>query len=564
MSLSSRVAGGRCVVVSGATALLLSAGTCLGVNGVVLTPVAATGTGSLATQLMPQLPGVVGGFSNFANVVMDDHGHVAFMGGLGNSTATNSGVWSTLSGALAPVAASGLAAPGIAGATESLSLRMAFAGNGRIALEQGLVQGTAFTYSVWASGVDGTGPIGLIAREGSQAAGMAGGVSYTSNGPVSVYREGIAGRGLLLSRDGSLLWEGTATGMAIPSSAVWRNDAGGTTLRVTNTQTTPSAGLPWQSFLGDGNLHVDDSGHLTVAASTTVVNVGTTFAYVTDRGGSLTRTYPSFAGVTGTGYSVIGSAGNGDLVVGGFITPSGQAQRFSLIRQDGPTGWHRIVDAGAAAPSGGAGASVQLTAPAGTTINFPQTIAAPSSTGATAFQVGFANTNSDWAASTGLVVASADNVLTLIARTGMTVPGQASNIVLDGMSAPAINNLGMVAFTGTMTASPANLNGRGVFMAQGSDGVLRVIVQAGDVIDIPGLGIRHVAGLTSSQDGNVGGQTWWTDDGHFALIATLIEDPTRRVVITGAIPAPGAAVLLGIGGIMGARRRRGTKASLRQ
>ena len=182
-----------------------------------------------------------------------------------------------------------------------------------------------------------------------------------------------------------------------------------------------------------------------------------------------------------------------------------------------------------------------------------QTCALPIST---AFHINFTNTNSEWAASTGLVVASATNTLTLIARTGMTVPGQAANILLDGMSTPAINNLGMVAFTGTMTASPANLNGRGVFMAQGSDGVLRVIVQAGDAIDVPGLGIRHVSLLTSSQDGNVGGQTWWTDDGHFALIATLIEEPSRKVIITGAIPAPGAAVLLGMGAVMVGRRRR--------
>ena len=113
MSFSSCAASGRGVVAIGASAILFAAGTCFGVNGVLLTPVAATGTGSLAAQLMPQLPGVSGAFSNFANVVMDDHGHVAFMGGMGNSTETTAGVWSTLGGALAPVAANSLAAPGI-------------------------------------------------------------------------------------------------------------------------------------------------------------------------------------------------------------------------------------------------------------------------------------------------------------------------------------------------------------------------------------------------------------------------------------------------------------------
>lgn len=219
-------------------------------------------------------PGIVyAGTNSFFNVRVGATGMVAFssvVSGSGVSTANDRLIYSDVLGTLQPVAREGSPAAGLpAGVIYSvLGTDNSPVGDlGEIAFYATL-SGTGVTSttdeSIWYSSASGTQ---LLAREGEQAPGLAGGVTFTGFGSVGMSRNGLAA------------FTGTLTGTGVNSTsdrAIWVGVPGGLNLVVREGDAAPGLSVGARFNVLPTTAHcVNTSGQIAFAGSITGTDVAT-------------------------------------------------------------------------------------------------------------------------------------------------------------------------------------------------------------------------------------------------------------------------------------------------
>jgi hypothetical protein len=136
--------------------------------------------------------------------------------------------------------------------------------------------------------------------------------------------------------------------------------------------------------------------------------------------------------------------------------------------------------------------------------------------------------------------------------------GGTGTSTFSGISGLTLNAAGQVAFTGNLTGPGVSVGlGNGsTLWATDLDGALVMIARTGTSFT-DGLGNTHTIssigffGGTGNQDGHT---STFNDNGDLAFTLSF-SDGTQGAFVTH-IPAPGAASLLALGGLVTARRRR--------
>jgi len=140
--------------------------------------------------------------------------------------------------------------------------------------------------------------------------------------------------------------------------------------------------------------------------------------------------------------------------------------------------------------------------------------------------------------------------LALIARGGEAPPGAAADRLYGTMADPHVNASGRIAFSAQLRDSMTKaLVGSGIW-AEDVNGVLRSIVQTGDVLDIGGGSFRTVeravfAGRVQAQTRYYPRGSGFNDRGQVAFSA-LFTDGSYGVFVSDlvAVPEPGAVLVL--------------------
>lgn len=182
---------------------------------------------------------------------------------------------------------------------------------------------------------------------------------------------------------------------------------------------------------------------------------------------------------------------------------------------------------------------------------------------------------------TGSGVTSADNNVlwirnlgtssnTLVMREGFQLDGldQRSDLFgvkLGGMSGAIFNNNDVIVFTATLTgAGVTSTNDRAIF-AWDEVGGLTMVLREGDNLGTNGSGVSSLpnfivgSSFGYAQGANSEGGSLGLSDGNWLSITavdTNVAASRNSIVLRVKIPAPGAAGLLALGGLVAARRRR--------
>lgn len=181
---------------------------------------------------------------------------------------------------------------------------------------------------------------------------------------------------------------------------------------------------------------------------------------------------------------------------------------------------------------------------------------------------------------TGAAVTSADNNVlwirslgtssnTLVMREGFQLDGldqrtDLFGVKLGAMSGLLFNNSDTIVFTTTLTgAGVTTANDRAIF-AWDEVGGLTLILREGDNLGTNGSGVSSLANFVASSfgyqsGGNSEGGSLGLSDGNWLSLTVLdnsVAASRNSMVVRVKIPAPGAAGLLALGGLIAARRRR--------
>jgi hypothetical protein len=151
----------------------------------------------------------------------------------------------------------------------------------------------------------------------------------------------------------------------------------------------------------------------------------------------------------------------------------------------------------------------------------------------------------------------------LIAQQGQVIPGL-SGVTLGNLGAPnmILNNADQVVWAGSLTGSDTFHDA--VLMAWDPVKGLTSLLREGDSAASLGLsgvfgtlnGVANPFTIVNSGTGD-GGASGLTDNGWLTVLVTTNDGTTaHQTIIRTQIPAPGAAPLLAMGGLLAARRRR--------
>jgi hypothetical protein len=119
-----------------------------------------------------------------------------------------------------------------------------------------------------------------------------------------------------------------------------------------------------------------------------------------------------------------------------------------------------------------------------------------------------------------------------------------------------INAAGQIVFTSSLTGTGVTTaNDVGIFAFDPTGGMM-LVAREGDVINVPGIGNKTIASfaVTASSGGEDGRTSSLASNGFFTFQAGF-TDGTAGVIVT-TIPAAGTLPLLGLAGLLAARRRR--------
>lgn len=148
----------------------------------------------------------------------------------------------------------------------------------------------------------------------------------------------------------------------------------------------------------------------------------------------------------------------------------------------------------------------------------------------------------------------------LLVSQGMAAPGMDPGVTFDsGFFGVIMNNLNQVVFTAKLVGTGVTTNNDSVLCAYdpaaGLMIVLREGVDNGASLGIPGFGTLSGFSVGGSGTGDGGSQAF-SDTGWLAFSANETANAGNGLLAVTRIPAPGAAALLGLAGLVGSRRRR--------
>ncbi len=441
-----------------------------------------------------QAPGTAAAvnFKSLDAPVLNGAGQTAFVGDLtGTGVGGNNdyGIWSESSGSgMALLAREGSQAPGVAAGVNFSDLSslvftdagLVFNNAGQVAF-LGRLAGTGVSsindYGIWSEG--GGSGLALLAREGSQAPGMATNVSFTSL------------RAPVLNSAGQAAFFGTISGPGVPLNgrSIWSQGGG--------------AGLA---------LIAKDGDH--APGTSTGVNFSGFGDPVLNNAGQVAF----WGGLTGTGVT---SSNNSGVWSGGGVSG------VTLIARSGD-------------PAPGTGSGVRFSTFDDPVLNGAGQTAFFGDLTGTGVTNGI-NSRGIWSEGGGLGLA-------LVARTGDPAPGTTAGVKFNGfyyvgIDGLLLNGAGQMAFLGSLSGPGVDFSNNLGVWATDPNGLLQLIARAGDLFDVSNdplnPDLRTIASLSFVV--NSGGQdsrgTSFNDAGQLALLLYFSDGSGGIFVATIAGPS---------------------------
>ena len=494
-------------------------------------------------------PGTATGvsYASFDLPVLNNLGRAAFAAsvtGAGVDNTNGGGIWSEASGSLAAVVRSGSPAPGTAGLKfRGVGGRLVLSDTGRHAFEASLADATQYDeQGIWS---DGTGALALVARQGNPAAGTPGGVHYSGLNPGQSLVSNRAAQAAFTAdlQSGGLPWgAGLFAGSAgnVRAVALSGNHAPG----------TPSGSV----FATFGGPALNDAGRTAFLAALepgsngVIYRVNHTGVWSEGSAGTVVLVARAGSQAPGTPGGVtfgpeffppaFNNAGRtafaADLAGSGVNTTNDTGLWYTT-----PTGLQLVARSGTRAPG----------TPAGVTFaNFYGGFPALNDAGHIAILTYVTGSGIDSTNDRGIW--SGDPAgLGLITRTGDHAPGTAAGVNFAGLTEPALNNAGQLAFRASLVgAGFDDTNGVGIW-ATDATGALRLIVRAGGVLEVGTGDFRTIDDLDmilrhGSSDGRASA---FNDLGQLVFRASF-TDGSEGVFVSDrvAVPEPGGLVVCGL------------------
>jgi hypothetical protein len=495
-------------------------------------------------------PGTTIRFDNLHAPALNVAGQSAFLEG---DSAGNQKIWSEGTGALAVVARSGSNAPGVADGVSfsSLSPWPALNAAGQTAFIASLIgPGVNSTNDsgIWS---EGSGTLALVARLGDQAPGAASGVNFNELfGPTL----NDAGQTAFYA---SLIGSGVSS---LNNRGIWSEGSGTLALVARSGSQAPGAGsgVNFNDFAGPA---FNGTGQTAFYASLIGSGVDGTndlgvwsgrSGMVTLRARSGSQAPGMAEGVFFSSFSAPALNSNGQTAFRATLTGS------SVSGMNNQGIWSET--SGALAPVVRSGSQA---AGAANGVNY-SAFDAPvlNDNGRTAFRAtltgsGVDGTNDQGIWSEGL------GSMALVAREGGHAPGTPSGVSFNDFTHPVLNAPGLVAFSAGLRGNGVTAsNNRGIW-ATDVNGLLRLIVRTGDQLEVaPGdirtvnllrviipTGTGHQSGLPSS----------FNDVGQIAFFASFVGG-SEGIFISSqvAIPEPASQTLVAIITALVLGKRRGS------
>lgn len=460
--------------------------------------------------------------------VINGLGRTAFAATLTGSGVTaldDTGMWAEGGGALALVGREGFAAPtGPAGALYRRLANPVLNDSGALAYAGTMREGVAGVTvddngGVWSSG---GGSLGLIAREGSQAAGAPAGVEFaTMIDPTmnasgqSAFRATLSGAGVTATND----------------DGVWSQKQGllGLVARAGNAAPGTPAGVNYLSFTAELPA-INDAGNVAFRALLTGTGVSGTndSGLWVERNGSLAlvaREGAPAAGVeVGVNYGVFSPPSlnaAGQLAFVATLPGSVNSTNVAIFAESNNVP-AVAVRKGAGAPGGPAGAVfANFTSPLFNSANDLAFQATLSGVAITA-----ANNDGIWTKQNG--------TLAPIALEGAAAPGTSAGVLFSAFNEVAMNANGQVAFLGTLAGTGITTANDSGLWATTISGELRLVAREGSTLadDLAGtVNGLYFAGGSNNEDGQRSG---FNDRGEIAFLATN-ADGTSRIVVSDLV-----------------------------
>ncbi|QEG36264.1 DUF7453 family protein [Bythopirellula goksoeyrii] len=470
-------------------------------------------------------------FSSFGLPVLNDHGQTAFPGtlaGPGVDPSNDLGLWSEGTGTLGLVARESSAAPGTSANFSSLSDPV-LNNAGQIAFLGGLA-GLGVDPNndrgIWS---EGGGPIALVAREGDAAPDTTVIFSRIALPPV-------------FNNSGQTAFHGQLSGIDVDHGndrGIWSEGSGSLTLVVRDGNAAPGTGaifsgseFPVLNGLGKIAFRGILSGTGVISNNNSGIWYGSdgSLVLVVREGEVAPGTNASFSGF---GLPVVNNASQ-TAFLGNLLGTEVDSNNDSGVWSGGSGSIILIAREGSVAP-GVDGNFASFSDPvmngAGQVL-FRATLEGE--------QVSASNNHGIWSEGNGS--------LALLARSGH--PASGTSATFSSFEDPIINAMGQAAFLGYLTGLGVGSNNNSGIWAQNSSGVLTLIVREGDLLDIDnGLGtdFRQISELgfvggSGNEDGRASG---FNDLGQVAFRARF-TDGSSGIFVSDlvAIPEPSSSLLL--------------------
>ncbi len=488
---------------------------------------------------------------------LNDSGHVsfgAFLNGPGVDDTNNRAVFSASSGKLALVAREGDPPPDMPSVTRFSTFSEPFIGNaGQTSFYARPIGPALNSTNNEALFSESDGVLRLSAREGNEAPGFGDGFFYGSMGRPA------------FNNAGQPAFTAQITGPGVNSAnntALFAQSGGkiGLVAREGDVAPVGEQEVYFGSFFGELRRPViNNAGHLAFTASltgtdTTPVSSSGVFSGPGDALKLVARAGDAAPGVSPAvefrafGVPLLNAAGQTAFLAtlsGANVDGSNSSAVFSQTHGTSSL----VARQGDAAPG----------TEAGTTFGGFESLRL-NNAGQTAFLASLSGEGVDGSNSSG-IFAEFNGAVGLVARAGEQAPGTEPGVHFGNFNSftrPHLNNLGQVAFLGSLNGPGVDdTNSAGIF-ATDTAGKLHLILRRGDLVDVdPDPAVtdnRTVEFVFFDDENDLGGLTF-NDRGQLA-VSMVFTDSTQGVfVATIGIPEPNTLVLFGAGMMAIAFRR---------
>jgi len=442
-------------------------------------------------------PGTSGTFASFQRPLLNNLGNVALIATYASGSATAwQGIWFGAGGSsLGNIAHAGQDAPG-AGSPFNLFQDLRLNDSGEVAFSASTGSDSTFaTGGIWrASASAAAVPVAL--RSAVPGARLSG---FNNSGLATVI-------GTDLSNSNTTVWVGRSTSDLAPAAPLG----------------------PTSVF---GNVPLTASGQLALAHN------------LVNGSDPATIGYELLAGPASSVTTLI-VRGPSEAVAVGSMNDDGQLAFSASDRL-----WIGKQGAGVAPVVGPASQAPGVPGASFSSVGLP----AINHSGQIAFRASLTGTGLNSANNSGIFSGADADSLQLIARAGDPLP-QAPGFVISTVGTPEMNAAGQMIFAGTV-AGPGELSDLAIFGYDPQAG-LRLLVRAGDLLQIGPAGVRRVVSVSLDADSSPGGTdagvlaggedglgTNLNDAGQFAFLATLTDGQTASSgVFVSSLPEPAAAL----------------------